>query len=720
MFTQHSRGFRWRYLPGGRPAVICAALLAAAWLVAIPTAAAAASPTVVSLNFDDGNSSEYTLGYQNALQPAGVNATFYINSGTVGASGRMTWSQVQSLAAAGNDIGGKTVDGYNLTTLSSQQQTSEICNDRQNIISHGISPLAFAYPSGAGSSNSTIVSEVQGCGYGNARTAGSLSPTGATYAETLPPKNWMALRAYVPSGQVTLSNLQSLVSGAASHGGGWVPIVMLRVCSSTLDPANYSKCTSSPGWIDLADLQSFISWVGNAGQAGGAPAGTVFQTMGGEAKSADTAAPTTTIACNGSPCQSSTYAGTLSVTLSATDLGSGVASTHYTTDGSTPTQSSPTYTGPFPLTASATVQYRSWDNAGNAEAVRSQAISLQESPDSTPPTTTISCNGGTCQSTPYNQPVTVALSATDNPGGYGVDKTYYTTDGSTPTTSSTVYTGPFTTHGPTTVEFFSTDLAGNSEAVNTQQIQVQTVVSLTFDDQWIGQYLYAWPRMRADNMTGTFYVITSDSDNGYPCCMSWAQLDALQAAGNDIGSHSMTHPPNLTQLSTAQVQQEVCGSRQDLIANGIPDPQSFAYPQGAYNATVEGIVQQCGFNNARQGGGVSNSNTTPTTPYLETVPPKDPYALRTIAVDGSSPENLTDLESFVNVASAHGGGWLPITFHNVCDAGNSNFSNCMSTYGAIQDTVLGQFLDWLAAAGQSGGAPAGVAVKNVCQVMNCP
>jgi peptidoglycan/xylan/chitin deacetylase (PgdA/CDA1 family) len=710
-----------RHVLGGRlSTVVLALLVAAGGMAAIPAVAVAGSATVVSLNFDDGNYSEYTLGEQDALQPAGVNATFYINSGTIGLSKRMTWSQVQSLAAAGNDIGGKTVDGYNLTTLSPQQQVSEICNDRQNIISHGVTPLAFDYPSGAGSANSAIVSEVQSCGYGNARTAGGLSATGATYAMPLPPKNWMALTAYAPSGQVTLSNLESLITGAASKGGGWVPIVMLRVCSSTLDQANYSTCTSSAGWIDLGDLQTFISWVQNAGQAGGAPAGTVFQTMGATAKAADTSAPTTSIACNGAACQSGSYSQTVHVTLSPADLGSGVTSTHYTLDGTTPTQSSPTYTGQFPLTTSTTVQYRSWDYAGNAEAVHSQTISLQQSSDTTAPTTTISCNSGSCQDAPYNQAVTVSLSAADNPGGWGVANTYYSTDGSTPTTSSTVYTGPFTIHGPTTVKFFSTDLAGNAEPVNTQQITVQTVVSLTFDDQWLGQYLYAWPAMQANGMTGTFYVINSDTDNGYPCCMSWSQLRTLLAAGNDIGSHSMTHPPNLTTLSTSQVQQEVCGSRQDLIANGIPDPESFAYPQGAYNATVEGIVQQCGFNNARQGGGISNSNTTPTSPYIETIPPKDQYALRTIAVDGASPENLTDLESFVNAAAAHGGGWLPITIHNVCDSGDSNYSSCMGTYGAIDDQVFSQFVSWLAAAGQPDGAPAGVAVKNVCQVMNCP
>jgi peptidoglycan/xylan/chitin deacetylase (PgdA/CDA1 family) len=712
------RPFRRYRRPGTWISAAFSIVLVTAGISAIAPATSAATTINVSLNFDNNLSNQYYLGYQDALQPAGVPATFYINSGTIGSTNKLTWSQVSSLAAAGDDIGGKTVDGINLTTLSTQQQVSEICNDRQTIASHGVTPITFAYPSGA--SNSTIQSEVQSCGYGNARTAGSISPTGATYAESLPPRSWLGLRAYAPAGQVTLANLESVVSGAAAHGGGWIPIVIQRVCSATLDQANYSSCSSSGGWIDLGDLQTFISWVQNAGQSGAAPAGTVFQTMGKTALTADTSAPTTTISCNGSPCLSSTYNGTVSVTLSPADLGSGIASTHYTLDGSTPSQSSPTYTGPFPLTANTTVQYRSWDNSGNIEAAHSQTVAVQENTDTTPPTTTIACNGGSCQSGAYYQPVSVSLSATDNSGGYGVDKTYYTTDGSTPTTSSSVYTGPFTVHGPTTVEFFSTDLAGNAEQVNTQQITVNTVVTLTFDDQYEDQWLYSVPLMQAHNFTGTYYVITSDSDNGYTCCMSWSQLDTLQAQGNDIGSHTVDHPDNLTILTPQQITQEVCGSRQDLISHGIPDPESFAYPDGIYNSTVEGIVQQCGFNNARSGGGISNSNTTPTAPYVETIPPKDQYALRTIAVDGANPENLTDLQSFVNAAAAHGGGWLPITFHDVCDANASDFSDCMSKYGSVQDTVFGQFLDWLAAAGQPGGAPAGVIVRNACQVMNCP
>jgi peptidoglycan/xylan/chitin deacetylase (PgdA/CDA1 family) len=245
--------------------------------------AAMAIQTVVSLTFDNGAVSQYTLGYQQALQPQGVKATFYINTGVIGGANHLSWSQLSALQSAGEEIGGKTVDGTNLTTLTTSQQTAEICNDRQALLSHGLKPAGFAYPAGA--FNATIESEVQNCGYNNARTAGSLSSAGPIYAETLLPKYWLALRAYAPTGQVTLANLEALVTGAASHGNGWIPVVIQKVCSQALDPNSYASCTSSSGWIELSDLTSFLSWVSNAGQPGGAPAGTVFSPIGATATS---------------------------------------------------------------------------------------------------------------------------------------------------------------------------------------------------------------------------------------------------------------------------------------------------------------------------------------------------------------------------------------------------------------------------------------------------
>jgi len=153
-------------------------------------------------------------------------------------------------------------------------------------------------------------------------------------------------------------------------------------------------------------------------------------------------------------------------TLASTDVGSAVASTRYTTDGSDPSLTSPAYSTPIPVTSNTTIKFRSWDNAGNVEATNTQAIQATLPPDTTPPSTTIECNGLTCTTTGYNGTATVTLSATD-PGGWGVDKTYYPTDGSAPTATSTVYSGPIQLTTPATysVTFFSTDLAGNAEPV---------------------------------------------------------------------------------------------------------------------------------------------------------------------------------------------------------------------------------------------------------------
>src|SRR5205807_2380188 len=67
-----------------------------------------------------------------------------------------------------------------------------------------------------------------------------------------------------------------------------------------------------------------------------------------------------------------------------------------------------------------------------------------------------------------NHNVTVTLSASDT-GGSGVDKTYYTTDGSTPTTSSSVYSPsskPELSSDGQIIKYFSTDKAGNAEGVH--------------------------------------------------------------------------------------------------------------------------------------------------------------------------------------------------------------------------------------------------------------
>jgi hypothetical protein len=109
-------------------------------------------------------------------------------------------------------------------------------------------------------------------------------------------------------------------------------------------------------------------------------------------------------------------------------------------------------------------------DAGSTECHNAAATGT----DTSPPTTSMSCNGGLCSTGWYQSlPVTVALSATDT-GGSGVASTYYTTDGSDPASSPTrtAYSGPFTVSETTAVRFLSTDNTGNTEAAKSQTIRI--------------------------------------------------------------------------------------------------------------------------------------------------------------------------------------------------------------------------------------------------------
>lgn len=81
--------------------------------------------------------------------------------------------------------------------------------------------------------------------------------------------------------------------------------------------------------------------------------------------------------------------------------------------------------------------------------------------DLAPPVTTASVPGGT-----YGVAQTVELSCIDDHSGCG--ETHYTLDGTTPGTSSPLYTGPIAILQTTTLKFFSLDEAGNKENAVTE------------------------------------------------------------------------------------------------------------------------------------------------------------------------------------------------------------------------------------------------------------
>src|SRR5687767_14126871 len=87
--------------------------------------------------------------------------------------------------------------------------------------------------------------------------------------------------------------------------------------------------------------------------------------------------------------------------------------------------------------------------------------------DTEAPTTSANPAGGT-----FDGSVTVSLTC-DDADGSGCAATHYTTDGSTPSTSSSRYGAPLQLTATTTLRFFSVDQDGYAEAPHSQQYEIR-------------------------------------------------------------------------------------------------------------------------------------------------------------------------------------------------------------------------------------------------------
>ncbi len=437
-------------------------------LLAAPAPSTAfTSQTIVSLTFDDGDATQYQV--RSILAQRGMRATFFINSGLVAASDYfMTWNQIQGLAADGNEIGGHTLDHADLTKVSTEEARRQICADRSALIARGFSVTSFAYPYGA--YNATVKTLVRDCGYSSGRSAGGLCGTAgctwAPYGERIPPSDAYAIR--VPGGGTwatpseQAATLRGFVERAEQSGGGWVPLLLHNVC----------ECGSNG--ISPTALASFLDWLKARQSTTGTALRTVHEVISGAAPPASQPAA---LQLTTSSLAGGTVGAAYSQTLSASG---GTTPYNWSLTGALPPglqlntssgviSGTPTSAGTWSFTAGVA-------DSGSPQQTASRSLSIAVAPpapsgDSTPPTTTISCNGGACVNW-FTSSVAVSLSASDDTG---VKATRYTVDGSEPGASSAAYTGPFSVETTTTVKFRSWDAAGNVEPTQTRVVRIDTV-----------------------------------------------------------------------------------------------------------------------------------------------------------------------------------------------------------------------------------------------------
>jgi hypothetical protein len=343
----------------------------------------------------------YEFGATNPIKSTTISAVS--GSGTYGSTATLTATLKTGSTAVsgktitfklnGNSVGTATTNGSGVATLS-------------NVSLSGIS--------GGSHASAISVSFAGDSGYSSSTGSGTLAVNKADQTisfdlSTLPAKSL---------GDPTFD-----ISSYASATSG------LTVSFSS---ATTSTCTVSGSMVTLvAAGQCTI----NADQIGGTnynAAPRVQQTL----DVADTAPPVTTASAVNADSSAYTFDSwthqAVTITLSATDVGTGVASTSYTVDGG----STKSYAGPFIVTGDGmhTISFWSTDNASNVETTQSVTVKIDTvAPTiSGAPTTSANANGW------YNQAVTIhwACDGTGSPVTCPNDQTI-STEGTNQTVSGT-------------------------------------------------------------------------------------------------------------------------------------------------------------------------------------------------------------------------------------------------------------------------------------------
>ncbi len=116
------------------------------------------------------------------------------------------------------------------------------------------------------------------------------------------------------------------------------------------------------------------------------------------------------------------------------------------------------------------------------------------------------------------------------------------------------------------------------------------LISLTFDDGWQSVYTNGVPILQKYGFVSTQYILSGALNTAQ--YMSTAQVQAVIQAGNEIASHTVSHP-DLPLLNSLQLDSELSESQTALRSLfGQTVAQSFASPTGTYNQTTLTAIKQ--------------------------------------------------------------------------------------------------------------------------------
>ena len=269
------------------------------------------------------------------------------------------------------------------------------------------------------------------------------------------------------------------------------------------------------------------------------------------------AAPTPTVATPAFSPAAGTYTSAQSVSISTSTAGDTI---YYTTNGSTPSTSSAVYSGPITVSASETLKAIAVESGYSNSSVASAAYVISAAALAAPK---FSVAGGT-----YSSAQTVSISAASGA------TIYYTTNGTTPTTSSTKYSGAIKVSSSQTLEAIAVETGYTNSPVATATYTISSTLPAPTFSVAAGTYTSAQTVSISDATAGTTIYYTTNgttpttSSAKYAGAITVSSTETLEALAVKSG---YTNSPVATAAYT--------------IKSTLPAP-SFSVAAGTYASPV--------------------------------------------------------------------------------------------------------------------------------------
>jgi peptidoglycan/xylan/chitin deacetylase (PgdA/CDA1 family) len=196
----------------------------------------------------------------------------------------------------------------------------------------------------------------------------------------------------------------------------------------------------------------------------------------------------------------------------------------------------------------------------------------------------------------------------------------------------------------------------------------RSIVSLTFDDGYHSVHEQAWPVLRQHGFKSTHYIVTRSIGSTAIFnhqMMSSHEIEDLYKEGNEIGSHTTTHP-RLSRVRSSQLESELSQSKAALDAS-YPPVNDLALPYGDYDDAVMAAVKK------------HYSSCRTSDPGYNTSLNFDPYRIRIKHV-----ANRTSLKEFQDwlARAARDRAWLVLLYHRIDREAEDEYSTTPEAFAA--------------------------------------